>query len=99
MDYKKKYKEALKRAKDGNVLAFGDNIIVIFKDLYNASSFHSYCHIEDGVLNISQDDTPDWWNANGFYPAAEEQRDTLIKAMEKQLDTLMKLLILIKKAE
>ena len=68
-------------AKDGDVLAFNDNIIVIFKDLYNATTFHSYCHIEDGTFDVSTDKLPDWWEGEGFHPATKEQRNKLEKAM------------------
>ena len=67
-------------AKSGDVLAFNDDI-VIFKDLYNSSTFHSYCYIKDGVFDISENDMPDWWEGKGFQPATKEQSDTLIKAM------------------
>ena len=70
-------------AMDGDVLAFDDETIVIFKDLYNKTSFHSYCHIEDGVFNISKDDMPDWWEGEGFYPATRKQRDILFSKMKK----------------
>ena len=68
-------------AKDGDVFAFDNETIVIFKDLYNATTFHSYCHIEDGVFTASEKDVPDWWEGKGFQPATKEQRDTLMKAM------------------
>ena len=70
-------------AKDGDVLAFDDNTIVIFKDLYNANTFHSYCYIEDGVFSISQDDMPDWWKGKGFHLATKEQRDLLFQKMKE----------------
>lgn len=70
-------------AKNGDVLAFNNETIVIFKDLYNSSTFHSYCHIEDGEFGISEDDMPDWWNGKGFKPATKEQRDILFKAMHE----------------
>ena len=54
---------------------------MIFKDLYNFESFHSYCHIEDGIFGLSEDESPDWWNGEGFKPATKEQRDTLMKAI------------------
>ena len=68
-------------AKDGDVLAFDNETMVIFKDLYNATTFHSCCHIEDGVFTASEKDVPDWWEGKGFQPATKEQRDTLMKAM------------------
>ena len=68
-------------AKDGDILAFNDNIIVKFKDLYNATTFHSYCHIEDGTFDVSTDKLPDWWEGEGFHPATKEQRNKLEKAM------------------
>lgn len=71
-------------AKDGDVLAFNDDTIVIFKDLYNSSTFHSYCHIEDGIFGISKDDTPDWWAGNGFHPATKGQRDLLFEKMKEE---------------
>ena len=67
--------------KDGDVLAFDNDTIVIFKDLYNSESFHSYCHIEDGIFGFSEDKSPDWWNGEGFKPATKEQRDILMKAI------------------
>ncbi len=68
-------------AKDGDVLACDDETIVILKDLYNATTFHSYCHIEDGLFDVSKDEMPVWWGWGGFRPATKEQRDTLMKAM------------------
>lgn len=73
---------SLQDAKDGDVLAFSDDTIVIFKDLYNSSSFHSYCHIEDGEFGISEDDMPDWWKGKGFLPATKEQRELLYSKMK-----------------
>lgn len=68
---------------DGDILAFDNATIVIFKDLYNATSFHSYCHIEDGVFNISKIELPDWWNGVGFKPATKEQRDLFFTKMRE----------------
>ena len=73
----------LQDAKDGDVLAFDDNTIVIFKDLYNATTFHSYCHIEDGLFNVSEDGAPHGWEGEGFYPATKEQRDLLFTKMKE----------------
>ena len=70
-------------AKDGDVLYFNDDTIVIFKDLYNSSTFHSYCHIEDGIFDISKDEMPDWWEGKGFQPAIKEQRDILFQKMKE----------------
>ena len=70
-------------AKDGDILYFNDDTIVIFKDLYNSSTFHSYCHIEDGVFDISKDEMPDWWEGKGFKPATKEQRDLLFAKMKE----------------
>ena len=70
-------------AKDGDVLAFDDETIVIFKDLYNNTSFHSYCHIEDGIFTISKEDMPDWWQVKGFYPATEEQCTLLFRKIKE----------------
>ncbi len=70
-------------AKDGDVLAFDDETIVIFKDLYNNTSFHSYCHIEDGIFTISKEDMPDWWQAKGFYPSTEEQCTLLFRKIKE----------------
>ena len=70
-------------AKDGDVLYFSDDTIVIFKDLYNSTTFHSYCHIEDGVFDISKEEMPDWWNGAGFKPATKEQRDLFFANMEE----------------
>lgn len=72
---------SVKDAKDGDVIAFSNDTIVMFKNLYNSTTFHSYCHIEDGIFNISKDDMPDWWEGKGFYPATKEQREILMKAM------------------
>lgn len=69
-------------AKEGDVLAFDNDTIVIFKDLYNSTTFHSYCHIEDGVFDVSEDNLPDWWEGKGFYPATKEQRDLLFQKMK-----------------
>lgn len=70
-------------AKDGDVLAFDNDNIVIFKDLYNYTSFHSYCHIEDGIFDFSTDELPDWWEDEGFKPATKEQRDLLFRKMKE----------------
>lgn len=70
-------------AKDGDILAFNDETIVIFKDLYNKTSFHSYCHIEEGIFTISKKDMPDWWEGKGFYPATEEQRTFLFRKIKE----------------
>ena len=70
-------------AKDGDVLAFDKDTIVIFKDLYNATTFHSYCHIEDGMFDFSKDELPDWWEGEGFKPATKEQRDLLFQKMKE----------------
>ena len=69
-------------AEDGDVLAFDDDTIVIFKDLYNKTTFHSYCHIEDGVFSISELDCPDWWDIK-FKPATKEQRDFLFQKIKE----------------
>ena len=70
-------------AKDGDVLYFNDNTIVIFKDLYNSTTFHSYCYIEDGLFEISEDEMPDWWESKGFTPATKEQCDLLFAKMRE----------------
>ena len=70
-------------AKEGDVLAFDNDTIVIFKDLYNSTSFHSYCHIEDGIFDFNKDDLPDWWNGEGFKPATKEQSDILFQKMKE----------------
>ena len=70
-------------AEDGDVLYFSDETIVIFKDLYNATTFHSYCHIEDGLFNVSEDGAPHGWEGEGFYPATKEQRDLLFTKMKE----------------
>lgn len=72
---------SIEDAKDGDVLVFDDDTIVIFKNLYNKTSFHSYCHIEEGIFETSKDDNPDWWDAAGFYPATKEQRNLLYQMM------------------
>lgn len=69
-------------ANDGDVLYFSDETIVIFKDLYNATTFHSYCHIEYGLF-VVKDDMPDWWEGKGFQPATKEQRDLLFQKMKE----------------
>ena len=71
----------LQDSKPGDVLAFDNGTIVIFKDLYNSKTFHSYCHIEDGIFDVNKEELPDWWKGEGFKPATKEQRDTLMKAM------------------
>ena len=70
-------------AKDGDVLAFSNDTIVIFKDSYNSTSFHSYCHIEDGIFDFNKDEIPDWWNSKGFKPATKEQRDLLSQKIKE----------------
>lgn len=70
-------------AKKSDILAFDDNTIVIFKNLYNATTFHSYCHIEDGLFNISKDEMPDWWESKKFKPATKEQQDLLFFKMKE----------------
>lgn len=70
-------------AKDGDVLAFDNDTIVIFKDLYNSTSFHSYCHIEDGIFDFNKDGLPDWWNGEGFKPATKEQSDILFQKIKE----------------
>ena len=74
---------AINDAKDGDVLAFSNDTIVIFKDLYNSTSFHSYCHIEDGIFDLNKDEVPDWWNSKGFKPATKEQRDLLFQKIRE----------------
>ena len=69
-------------AKDGDVLAFSNDTIVIFKDLYNSTSFHSYCHIEDGIFDFNKDELPDWWNSEDFKPATKEQSDLLFQKIQ-----------------
>ena len=72
----------IKDAKDGDVLYFSDETIVIFKDLYNTTTFHSYCHIEDGLFGGSKDEMH-WWESKGFKPATKEQRDLLFQKMHE----------------
>ena len=74
---------SLQDAKDGDVLYFSDETIVIFKDLYNATTFHSYCHIEDGEFGISCEALPDWWEGKEFQPATKEQRDLLFQKIKE----------------
>lgn len=87
--YNKKYVDenvrlwTIQDAKDGDVLAFNDETIVIFKDSYNSTTFHSYCHIEEGAFNVSQDNMPDLWNGKGFHPATKEQYDLLFQKMKE----------------
>lgn len=73
----------LQDAKDGDVLYFSNETIVIFKDLYNKDTFHSYCHIENGTFDVSTDELPDWWDGEGFYPATKEQCDILFAKMKE----------------
>ena len=68
-------------AKPGDVLAFDNETIVIFKDLYNTTTFHSYCHIEDGAFDVSKDEMPDWWEGKGFHPATKKQCELLLQKM------------------
>ena len=70
-------------AKDSDILAFSNDTIVIFKDLYNSTSFHSYCHIEDGIFDFNKDELPDWWNSRDFKPATKEQRDILFQKIKE----------------
>ena len=70
-------------AKDSDILAFSNDTIVIFKDLYNSTSFHSYCHIEDGIFDFNKDEVPDWWNSRDFKPATKEQRDILFQKIKE----------------
>ena len=74
-------------AKDGDILVFNkptnNDTIVIFKNLYNATSFHSYCYVEDGEFFISHYETPDWWRDGGFQPATKEQRQFLFQKMKE----------------
>lgn len=66
-------------AKNGDVLYFSDETIAIFKDLYSANTFHSYCNIENNVF----DNIPDWWAGKGFQPATKEQRELLFQKMKE----------------
>jgi hypothetical protein len=70
-------------AKDGDVLAFDNGTIVIFKDLYNSTSFHSYCYIECGIFDFNKDELPDWWEGEGFNPSTKEQSDILFQKMKE----------------
>ena len=70
-------------AKDSDILAFSNDTIVIFKDLYNSTSFHSYCHIEDGIFDFNKDELPDWWNSEDFKPATKEQSDILFQKIQE----------------
>lgn len=70
-------------AKEGDVLAIDNDTIVIFKDLYNSTTFHSYCHIEDSRFDFNKDELPDWWNGEGFKPATKEQSDILFQKMRE----------------
>lgn len=73
----------LSDANDGDILAFNNDTIVVFKDLYNSDSFHSYCHIEDGIFGFSEDDSPDWLNSEGFRPATKKQCDILFQKIKE----------------
>ena len=55
---------SLKDARLGDILYLDDNNIVVFKNLYNSTTFHSVCFIEDGVFSVRED----WWNGEGFCP-------------------------------
>ncbi len=68
---------------DGDMLSFDNETIVVFKDMYNATSFHSHCHVEDGVFSISKDDMPDWWESEGFHPVTKEQRELFFSKMKE----------------
>ena len=70
-------------AKDGDVLAVNDDTIIIFKNLYNGSTFHSSCHIENDIFRISKEDMPDWWSCKGFHPSTKEQRNLLFTKMKE----------------
>lgn len=70
-------------AKPGDILVFDDDTIVIFKDLYNSYTFHSYCHIEDWLFNISKDEMPDWCEGKEFHPATKKQRDIFLQKMKE----------------
>lgn len=69
----------LKDARLGDILYFDDNNIVVFKNLYNSTSFHSVCFIEDGVFSVRED----WWNGEGFCPATEKQCGILFQKMKE----------------
>lgn len=69
----------LKDARLGDILYLDDNNIVVFKNLYNSTSFHSVCFIEDGVFSVRED----WWNGEGFYPATEKQCGILFQKMKE----------------
>lgn len=71
-------------AKDGDVLCFNNEIIVAFKDLYNTSSFHSYCYLENEEFTMSSDEMPDWWESDGFHPATKEQRELLFQKIKEE---------------
>lgn len=73
----------LQDAKNGDVLYFSNETIVIFKDLYNKDTFHSYCHIENGTFDVDTDELPDWWEAEGFHPATKQQCDILFAKMKE----------------
>lgn len=77
------YLWTIEDAKDGDVLYFDDDTIVIFKDLYNRTSFHSFCFIEEGVLTVKSDGIPDWWEGEGFCPATKEQKEILFTKMKE----------------
>lgn len=70
-------------AKDGDVLVFNNNSIVTFKDLYDKNRCHAYCHFEDDVFLVSEEDASEWWNGEGFKPATKEQRDLLFQKMKE----------------
>lgn len=68
---------------DGDILAFDNDTIVIFKDLYNSESFHSYCHIEDGIFDFSKDKLHDWWNSEGFKPATKKTMQYFVQKIKE----------------
>lgn len=73
----------LSDANVGDILAFDNDTIVIFKDFYNSESFHSYCHIEDCIFDFSKDELPDLWNSEGFKPATKEQCNILFQKIKE----------------
>ena len=70
---------SLKDARLGDILYLDDNNIVVFKNLYNSTTFHSVCFIEDGVFSVRED----WWNGEGFCPATEKQCGILFQKMKE----------------
>jgi len=80
----------IKDTEDGDVLTCRD-CIVMFKDFYNDTTFHSYCHIENGELHISSETMPDWWESEGFHPSTCEEKDLLLTKLDEKTSYINKI--------